>query len=85
MYEKFGQFIEGKWSPSKNKETYEVINPATEEVLGNASKATSEDVDNALKSAQKRIRGLEKNNTVEQIIYFEKNSRSDERKKGCVS
>ena len=75
MYEKFGQFIEGKWSPSKNKETYEVINPATEEVLGNASKATSEDVDNALKSAQKRIRGLEKNNTVEQIIYFEKNSR----------
>ena len=33
MYEKFGQFIEGKWSPSENKETYEVINPATEEVL----------------------------------------------------
>ncbi len=40
MYEKFGQFIAGKWSPSENKETYEVINPATEEVLGHASKAT---------------------------------------------
>jgi succinate-semialdehyde dehydrogenase/glutarate-semialdehyde dehydrogenase len=30
--------------------TYEVINPATEEVLGHASKATPADVDRALKS-----------------------------------
>ena len=55
MYEKFGQFIGGKWSPSENKETYEVINPATEEVLGHASKATSVDVDKALKSAEKGL------------------------------
>ena len=32
MYSKFGQFIDGKWQPSANKETYDVINPATEEV-----------------------------------------------------
>ena len=51
MYEKFGQFIDGKWQPSEKKETYEVINPATEEVLGHASKATPVDVDRALKSA----------------------------------
>ena len=25
MYEKFGQFIDGKWSPSSNGEAYEVI------------------------------------------------------------
>ena len=49
MYEKFGQFIDGNWSPSSNNETYEVINPATEEVLGHASKATTADVDRALK------------------------------------
>ena len=55
MYEKFGQFIDGKWSPSENKETYEVINPATEEVLGLASKATPTDVNKALKSAQKGL------------------------------
>ena len=30
MYEKFGQFIDGKWQASSNKETYEVINPANE-------------------------------------------------------
>ena len=55
MYKKFGQFIDGKWSPSSNKETYEVINPATEEVLGQASKAAPADVDRALKSAEKGL------------------------------
>ena len=53
MYEKFGQFIDGKWQHSEKKETYEVINPATEEVLGHASKASPADVDKALKSAEK--------------------------------
>ena len=31
MYSKFGQFIDGKWI--KSKDSYEVINPATEEIL----------------------------------------------------
>jgi len=53
MYSKFGQFIDGKWQASSSKETYEVINPATEEVIGNASKASSEDINKALKSAEK--------------------------------
>ena len=52
MYEKFGQFINGKWQSSSN-ETYEVINPATEELLGKASKANSADIHLALKSAEK--------------------------------
>ena len=53
MYSKFGQFINGKWQPSTNKESYEVINPANEEIIGKASKASPEDVDKALKSAEK--------------------------------
>jgi len=53
MYSKFGQFIDGKWQSSSNKETYDVINPATEEVIGKASKASAADVDKALKSAEK--------------------------------
>tara|TARA_Y100000385_G_scaffold84963_1_gene87174 strand:- start:8 stop:139 length:132 start_codon:yes stop_codon:yes gene_type:complete len=32
MYSKFGQFIDGKWTASQDNSTYEVINPATEEV-----------------------------------------------------
>jgi len=53
MYSKFGQFIDGKWQQSEKKETYDVINPATEEVIGKASKASLSDVDKALKSAEK--------------------------------
>ena len=53
MYSKFGQFIDGKWQSSANKETYDVINPATEEVLGKASKAAPADIEKALKAAEK--------------------------------
>ena len=55
MYEKFGQFIDGKWHKSEKGETYDVINPATEEVLGKASKASENDVNKALKSAEKGL------------------------------
>ncbi len=53
MYEKYGQFTDGKWHKSSSGETYDVINPANEEVLGKASKASPEDVNKALLSAQK--------------------------------
>ena len=53
MYNKFGQFIDGKWQQAENNETYVVINPATEEIIGKASKASSADVQKALESAQK--------------------------------
>ena len=55
MYEKYGQFIDGKWHKSSTGETYEVINPANEEIIGKASKASSDDVDKALLSAQKGL------------------------------
>jgi succinate-semialdehyde dehydrogenase/glutarate-semialdehyde dehydrogenase len=55
MYEKFGQFIDGKWQKAEKGETYEVFNPATEEILGKASKASEADVNKALKSAEKGL------------------------------
>ncbi len=56
MYSKFGQFIDGKWQQAEKKETYDVINPATEEVIGKASKASISDIDKALKSAEKGLK-----------------------------
>ena len=53
MYKKFGQFIDGRWQESAGGEFYDVINPATEELLGKASKANSVDIQKALKSAEK--------------------------------
>jgi succinate-semialdehyde dehydrogenase/glutarate-semialdehyde dehydrogenase len=55
MYSKFGQFIEGKWQQAEKNETYDVINPATEEVIGKATKASSVDVQKELKSAEKGL------------------------------
>ena len=55
MYDKYGQFIDGKWQKSASRETYDVINPATEELIGKASKANSSDVQKALKSAEKGL------------------------------
>tara|TARA_B100000965_G_scaffold5102_1_gene3976 strand:- start:5368 stop:6807 length:1440 start_codon:yes stop_codon:yes gene_type:complete len=52
MYEKFGQFINGKWQKSSDGATYDVINPATEELIGKASKANKKDIDLCLKSAE---------------------------------
>ena len=56
MYEKYGQFIDGKWQKSAGGETYDVINPATEELIGKASKANSEDIQKALKSAENGLK-----------------------------
>ena len=56
MYEKYGQFIDGKWQKSSSGETYDVINPATEEVIGKASKANSKDIQKAIKSAEKGLK-----------------------------
>tara|TARA_B100000963_G_scaffold339872_1_gene337974 strand:+ start:138 stop:1580 length:1443 start_codon:yes stop_codon:yes gene_type:complete len=55
MYEKFGQFINGKWQKSSGGETYDVFNPATEEIIGRASKANKKDIDLCLSSAQKGL------------------------------
>ena len=72
MYEKFGQFIDGKWQQSEKKETYEVINPATEEVLGHASKATPVDVEKALKSAEKGLEVWKKTSPWKDLQLLEK-------------
>ncbi len=55
MYDKFGQFIDGEWQKSSSGETYEVINPANEEVIGKASKANKQDIEKALRSAEKGL------------------------------
>ena len=53
---KFGQFINGKWLKSSGGETYDVVNPATEEIIGKASKANLKDIDLALKSAESGLK-----------------------------
>ena len=45
------QYINGEWVESASGETLEVINPATEEVLGTIAAGNKEDVDKAVEAA----------------------------------
>jgi aldehyde dehydrogenase (NAD+) len=48
----FQLFINGKWQPAVNGETFNVFNPATGEVIAKAAKASREDVEKAVLAAK---------------------------------
>ena len=48
-----GLLIDGSWRPSSNAGTFEVIDPATEEVFATAVSASAGDIDEALASVQR--------------------------------
>jgi len=51
-------YINGKWTESKSKETFRSINPANkEEVIGIVSRSGREDVDEAVKAAREAYEG----------------------------
>ena len=55
MYEGLGLYIDGKWRPSHSGRTFEILNPANEEVLGELPIADARDLDDALASAKKGL------------------------------
>lgn len=52
-YPKLQLFIAGEWIDAGDRQTTTVLNPATEEVLGELPHATNEDLDRALAAAEK--------------------------------
>ena len=44
-------YINGEWVKSESNETIDVINPANEEVIGQVTAGTKEDIDNAVSAA----------------------------------
>ena len=69
--------------PSEKKETYEVINPATEEVLGHASKASPVEVNKALKSAEKGLDVWKKTSPWKRSLIIRKIADLNKRKTRC--
>ena len=49
----YGLFIDNEFRPARGRDTFEVINPATEEVLSRVAKATPADVDRAVGAARR--------------------------------
>lgn len=52
-----GLFIDGAYKPSVSSKTFDVLNPATEEVIAQVSEAQVADVDAAVQAAQKAFDG----------------------------
>jgi succinate-semialdehyde dehydrogenase/glutarate-semialdehyde dehydrogenase len=48
VYERFGLFIDGRWRPARGGRVLDVIDPASETVLGSIARAQREDLDDAL-------------------------------------
>lgn len=53
MVETYKMFIDGRWVDSESSETFDVINPATEEVVARVQKGGLKDVDKAIDAARK--------------------------------
>jgi succinate-semialdehyde dehydrogenase/glutarate-semialdehyde dehydrogenase len=51
MYEQFGLFINNDWRPARTGRIVEVVDPATEDVLGAIPEADASDLDDALRAA----------------------------------
>lgn len=65
-------FINGEWVESTGSETIEVINPATEEVMGKISSGTSEDLDKAVAAAKSALPSFAKSTKEERIQWLNK-------------
>src|SRR5262245_1026080 len=53
MYDRFGLFLNGAWRSAAGGRQIDVVNPATEEVVGRIPHAEISDLDTALESALK--------------------------------
>jgi len=65
-------YINGEWVPSVGKGTIDVINPATEEVMGRIPDGTAEDVDRAAKAAAAAFPGWSQTPLEERVEFISK-------------
>ena len=47
-----GLYINGSYIPAKNGKTFDVLNPATEELIAKVSEADESDIDKAVQAAR---------------------------------
>lgn len=64
-------FINGEWVNSVGTDTIDVINPATEEVIGKISAGTKEDLDKAVAAARAAFPTFSQSTKEERINWLE--------------
>ncbi|KAF9877599.1 aldehyde dehydrogenase [Colletotrichum karsti] len=65
-----GLFINNEWVEGVDKQTFEVINPSTEEVICSVHEATEKDVDIAVAAARKAFEGVWRETTPNQRSIY---------------
>ncbi|WP_181350283.1 aldehyde dehydrogenase family protein [Thalassobacillus sp. CUG 92003] len=71
MREQLNHFINGEWVESTGSDVYDVINPATEQVMGRISLGTKEDLDKAVKAARAAYPSFSQTSKEERIEMLE--------------
>ena len=61
-------YINGEWVQSESNELIDVINPATEEVIGQVTAGTKSDIDLAVKAAHSSFQSFSKS-TKDCLLY----------------
>lgn len=64
-------YLSGQWQTAKNRTTLDVINPATESVVGRISLGQSEDVDQAVAAAKKAFKSYSQTTREQRIALLE--------------
>lgn len=72
MRNELKHFINGEWVESTGSKTEEVINPATEEVIGKISMGTKEDLDKAVEAARAALPSFSQTTKEERIEMLER-------------
>lgn len=63
-------FIDGSWTSSRGRKTFETINPATEQVLSRCDVANAKDIDAAVAAARKAFRSWSRTRPVERAKHL---------------
>jgi aldehyde dehydrogenase (NAD+) len=72
MREQLKFYIDGRWVEPLGKKTIDVINPATEEVIGRVSLGTAEDVDRAVAAAREAFPKWSQTTKEERLALIQK-------------
>src|SRR6187431_644898 len=72
MYEDLCLYIDGQFLKGGGRKEQDVVNPATDEVIGKLPHATKEDLDRALASAQKAFLTWKKSSPMERSRILRK-------------
>lgn len=70
--QQYQNYVNGNWQDAMSKEYSQVINPATEEVIGEVSKSNQQDVDQAVEAAKAAFESWNRTSIEQRSEYVER-------------